>query len=107
MSNNRLVAKYQRLKLSEELRSMVGELPVHGLEERQFGGNVYLGQGTIRTGCGEAPVLVRVWMDGDGDLFAGFRSDKAGIELREPFNTAEERTAFPKKVQATVKKTFN
>jgi len=99
----KVVSKYLRLRMTDELREMIKKIPeVESLEETQAGNHIYLGNGKIRTRSGRSWVRVRVWMKGE-EIWASVRS-RAGLSVAAPFRTVKERREFTKKIMEGIEK---
>ena len=55
-----VVSKYYRIRMTEELRSMLESIPVQDVTEEPRGDHVYLGLGKMVVGARAHPATVRV-----------------------------------------------
>jgi hypothetical protein len=101
----KVVSKFHRLELTDDLRKMLMQLPVRKLVETQVGNHVYLADGEIMVGSRYFPVRIRVWKD--DELRARVKSLKAGLDVESPFETQEDREAFPVLVRKAAEKCLN
>lgn len=102
----KVVSKLYRIQLAGDLREMIQGLPVRGLRETQRGNHVYMGCGEMEVGSRHYPVQVRVWSEG-GVLKAMVMAPRAGLDLRAPFETPEDREGFPEAVRQAVSMCLN
>jgi hypothetical protein len=88
----KVISKFYRLKLADELRRFLDALPVRNVHESQTGDNIYMANGELRVGATYYPVGIRVWLKGIR-VVAQISAPKAGVTVFadpfDPFGTAE------------------
>jgi len=97
-----VVAKYHRIRMTDELRALVLSLPVRGLVEVTRGDHVYMGNGTVRVGAREHPARVLIREDG-GCMGLEVEAPTAGLRILCPFDSEEERARAPDEVAEAVR----
>ncbi len=102
----KVVSKFHRLELTDDLRKMLMQLPVRKLVETQVGNHIYLANGEMMIGSRYFPVRIRVWTDGDG-LRAQVKAPRAALDVQLPFGTEEDRKVFPATVRKAAEKCLN
>jgi hypothetical protein len=59
---SRIASKFYRIKITDDLKEMIGNFPFKDLVEIQSD-NIYLARGEIQIGNFCSPISVRVWLD--------------------------------------------
>jgi len=91
--NGKVVSKYHRLRLTDDIRKLVLGLPVVNLRETQVGNHVYMADGEICIGLQKRSVRIRI-AHRDGRLSLIIRSAD-GLDLELPYDTSEQRDQAP------------
>lgn len=101
-----VMSKYHRIRMTDELRAMLKEIPVQNVTEEPKGDHVYLGFGKIVLGAQGHPAMIRVGAGPHGmDLTV--LSPEAGVTVQCPFETKEDREAAPGIVNDAIKTRMN
>ena len=87
---NHVTSKFYRLKLSDDILSLLEQLPIRQIQETPTRGLVYLGTGQIDWGASSLPMRVIIWQK-QKQLFAGLKIPDANISITHPFDTPEEK----------------
>lgn len=99
--NKKLLSKFWRLKLSSELREVIGALPLTGMRESQVGAYVYSGNGSMEVGTRTVQVVLRARIvDGGVQLVL---SSPSGLRAEFPL----ERLAALAAVDSAVRRMAN
>jgi len=89
---SKLISKFYRLKIADELRKFIEGLPVREVHETQMGDSIYIGRGELCVGHTYYPVGIRVWFRHD-QIVAQVIAPQASISIYaepfDPFGTAE------------------
>jgi hypothetical protein len=59
---SKIISKFYRMKLSDDLKEMTESFPFIDLKEIQSD-NIYLAKGGVQIGNFQSPISVRVWLD--------------------------------------------
>jgi hypothetical protein len=90
---SKVISKFYRLKLTDELHAFVKALPVRNLHESQVGDSIYVANGELCVGHTYYPVGVRVWFQ-HGRVVAQVKSPQAFLSVFvdpfDPLETAEK-----------------
>lgn len=85
----KLISKYHRLRMSDDIRGLLKQLPVRRMQESQVGNHVYQGAGEIKVGTSYIPVSLRIRIvRGRPTVF--LNADRAGIAVTCPFEGADK-----------------
>lgn len=87
--NAKIVSKFQRILLTEDIRKLVYGIPNATLRETQVGNHVYMADGEIGFGIRKRPLRVRISREEDGlRLYV-----RAGgeVDIGLPYGTKDER----------------
>lgn len=102
-NGQKVVSKYLRLRMTDDLREMLKRIPVEGVTETQAGSHIYMGSGRIRVGQRSYPVSVRVWMKQE-EIWASVKSFGSRLSISSRFQNAVERRQFVSNVLEGVEK---
>jgi hypothetical protein len=102
-NGQKVVSKYLRLRMTDDLREMLRKIPVEDVTETQAGSHIYMGSGKVRVGPRTYPVIVRVWMKED-EVWASVRSFGSRLSISSRFRNAAERREFVSNVLEGVEK---
>ncbi len=103
--NGKVVSKYHRLRLTDDIRKHIHGLPVVDLEETQVGNHVYMANGRICLGLEQSGVKIRI-AHRDGQFKLTVKSGN-GLDLELPYDTPEERDVAPKNVRISMESLRN
>jgi hypothetical protein len=83
---SKVISKFYRLKLADELRSFLEAIPVRELHESQAGDNIYMANGELRVGSTYYPAGIRIWLQGIR-VVAQVEAPKARVSVfSDPFD---------------------
>jgi len=94
---NKVIAKYHRLRLTDDIRNLIRGLPV-SVEETQVGSHVYLADGEVQMGLQKSPVRIRIECR-HGKLSLVVKSG-TWLAMSLPYDTPEQRARAPAEVRA-------
>jgi hypothetical protein len=87
---NHVTSKFYRLKLSDDILSLLEQLPIRQIKETPTRGLVYLGTGQIDWGASVLPMKVVIWQK-QKQLFADLKIPGANIHVTHSFDTSEQK----------------
>lgn len=99
---SQVVPKYYRIAMAEDLRRLLGSIPVKAVAEESGGDHVYLGSGTVTVRGEELRATVRVGIE-DGVLRLSVTVPEASVDVNCPFDTGERRAAAAEAVTAAIR----
>lgn len=88
----KVVSKFYRLRMAEQLQDFLDSMPVRGVHETQMGDNIYMAKGELRVGHAYYPMGIRIWLRG-GHPVAHIEAPDVHLSVFcdpfDPFKTAE------------------
>jgi hypothetical protein len=88
----KVISKFYRLRMAEQLQDFLDSLPVRGVHESHMGDNIYMAKGELRVGHTYYPVGIRIWLKA-GQVVAHIEAPDVHLsvfaEPFDPFKTAE------------------
>jgi hypothetical protein len=91
-SYGKVISKFYRLKMAEQLQDFLDSMPVRRVHESQMGDNIYMAKGELRVGHTYYPVGIRIWLKGKHPV-AHIEAPKVHLSVFadpfDPFKTAE------------------
>jgi hypothetical protein len=102
---SKLVSKYYRIKLSEEIGRLLRSIPIKGMVETQVGNHVYMAEGELNIGSEKHLVKIRI-SHRNGNFNLRVKSS-ALLDLLLPFDTPEERETVPRILKEKIQKLLN
>ncbi len=86
MNNRKIISKFYRIRISNDLHEMINDLPVRNFRENQIGNHVYSGVGEMRVGSSYFPATIRVRLV-EGIPIVFVRVPHAGISTDCPLKS--------------------
>jgi len=106
MKPPKVVSKFYRLKMTDEIRSLITALPVKNLRETQVGNHVYYAKGQIKIGVGYYPGRIRIWL-WNKNISVSVKSEEAGFGVIFPFNSRHEQARASRVINSALQKHLN
>lgn len=101
----KVMSKFFRLKMADDIRKLLTELPQLSLVENQVGNHVYTADGVLITGACRQKVKIRIRRC-EEKFNLTIRMNE-GLEVVMPFDTEEQKAMAPIRVQEALQRTLN
>lgn len=91
--NSKIISKYYRIRMSDEIRYMIEELPIQGLRETQIGDFIYAGHGYTEIGTKVFLTVIKIQLK-NNEPVVSIVIPNAKISLSCPFNMDRIKRSF-------------
>lgn len=101
-----VMSKFYRLKMIDDIRSLITGIPFRNLKEITVREQIYRAHGEIQTGSAYQPVDIKIWLQ-DGSPTLEVKSDPVKIYALYPFKTISEQEEAKNNINDLLMKWWN
>jgi hypothetical protein len=104
--NPKILSKLYRLKLTDQIRTLIMALPAENLRETQVGNHVYYAKGQFKIGFKLYQGKIRIWL-WNRNISVSVKSEEIGFQIICPFNNEQEQARASRVINAALRKHLN
>jgi hypothetical protein len=102
----KVLSKFYRLKLTDQIRDLITALPTENLQETQVGNHVYYAKGQFKVGSQSYPGRIRIWL-WNRNISISVKSEEIGFNIVCPFNDEMEQKRAAQVINENLQKHLN